>query len=269
MDRRNLIHGVTLERYIHPGRNPDELGTVNQWNALIQQLHILSPIGANVEGFTLELWHMSHPDLDAERRKGIANLEDYDPGRDGCQVAAGLNWGTSRIEIGQFPFAWRHDVNEYTPIAEGQLNRAMGVLSHELGHRYWHVCGLSDGSQESQALTNLFDVLRPKQGHNIWEDFAECYRAMYGATAGAFSDGREFTPSSALKTLMRFMWDIKSYMTGTITDMRFGHDAGVGDLIYWNETLNQWWWPWPQSVWRGMTHDGKRVVWSSNKWQSA
>lgn len=268
MDRRNLIHGVTLERYIHPGRNPDELGTAYQWSALIQQLHILSPIGVAVENFTLEIWHMSHPQLDEERRQRIANLEDFDVDKDGCQVAAGLNWGTSRIEIGQFPFAWRHDVNDYAPIAEGQLNRAMGVLSHELGHRYWHVCGLSDGSQESQALVNLFDELRPKQGHNIWEDFAECYRAMHGATAGTFSDGKEFNPSTHLQTFMRFLFDIRQYMSGTITGLAYGHDSGVGDLIYWKQTVKEWWWPWPEEKWRGMTHTGKRVAWSGGKWAS-
>ena len=266
--RVNQLSGnIILKRFTQ--RDPDELGTADYWDHVVTKLRRLAPYPYYVNDFEIELWHMSDPRLDEERRKGIANLEDYNTSKPGCQVAAGLNFGTHRIEIGLFPQVWKHDVNNYAPLAYGQIERAEGILAHELGHRYDHWTGFNENDQVGQVLRAYFDTIRPNQGHNFTEDFAEVYRAVYGGQNNTFSDGKEYAPSVDVKVFMYLLKDLRIEMldSNQITGLNYGYFSDVGHAIWWKEYKRPWWSPWTFENWYALNEDRKLYEWINGKWQ--
>lgn len=207
-----LDYGVILHRVYEEG-NADQLGTVSFWNQKIRECYRHIPFFPYWEGLELWIYDMDLPELRKRNENGEFNLRDYSS-QTGLQVATGLYWNKNKLELGVFPKNWNgYTDSGFEPTAEDVI-KAAKVLSHELGHLHADLCGYRKGKSEIELkIIEQFNLLRPKQGHNEDEDWAECYRAFFGCNEaiGMFSNDVPFSPlkHAKLYTLMKCAYWLK------------------------------------------------------------
>lgn len=233
---------IHLTRW-HVGPNPDELGGVAFWRPRLEQLYRVAPFRALFDRLQFEVWHMDHPELDAQTKAKLINLKDFDPQNAGNQTVAGLHdtpGGTanglavSRIRLGMFPANWNPDRPAANPaITEAERLRIAGCLPHEFGHRMHHVLKYGGdpftapagaGGQFWVHGTLLFNSLRPRTGHNPSEDFAEVWRACMGTdeTMGKFSNGAAYSNARMTALLKWWVWALFNLSGNQIDQVRVG-----------------------------------------------
>lgn len=260
--RDSLKYGITLHRYT-PGDNFDELGTVAQYNLLADQLIMQYGYASLFNGADWHLYHMDCESLDEKTKRGIANLQDYDPRKPGNQVAAGLYWNRDRLELGVFPPSWTTDyIGPYRRITDYGRNRAALTLPHEFGHhaaRKW----FDKDHNICRALRQLWESNGSPNQTTPAEKVAEDYRALMGtdATRGTFSNGIKYTrdDNPRLYTVLRLANPlIDRLKTKYISNVRFWGD----NHIQWNEyelvTIQIIWFPYTYAKYTGtwrMGHD--------------
>lgn len=255
-----LNHNVTLIRW-HVGPNPDECGTVAFWQAALDQLYAQQPFRGLFDTLKLNVWHMDHPELD---RRVLAKqwcLEDYDPNTPGFQVADGLT--AAGIDLGLFPAGWTPGVytGPYRPLTDTSRTKARKALSHEFGHWHQGQCRYGGADEVAKWIKLRFRELRPHQaaGDNEYEDWAECYRAMLGTDEcrGFFSDGKIFSPSVELYSLMRCTY----WLQGNLAGLKV-HDftPQAGGVVY--QALYGVAWKW-----RFIGNDWRSQEWTGSAWK--
>ena len=219
-----LTYGVILHRY-YIGISPDEVGSISFWDQAVRELYAQINIPFMWEGLNLHIWHMGHPELDKRRALGEVTLEDYDLSKEGNQVAAGLFWDKSRLELGVFPPNYLPTAVAFYPVEDSARAFAKRTLSHEVGHYYSMLCGYQRNANYIQTrITEEFNNLRPNHAHNSEEDFAEVFRALFGIdeVRGYFSDNVSYKAPEKLYTLMKTgYWLVGNLSNKIITNLTF------------------------------------------------
>lgn len=173
MSTLTIAHGVTLARFPMLGGNPDSCGTVAHWETAVNQLFAQMPFRGLFNGLRLEIWDRTRADQPAELNGN-----------------AGLHYpGQRRIALA---------VNTPTPAIARQ------TLAHEFGHFYQSECGWLKTDPIRQKLKSTWEAMRPHQGHNSAEDWAEVYRATHGhdEVRGRYSDGKTAEIPATLYSLI-------------------------------------------------------------------
>ena len=267
-----LPHGAMLER--KTGGHINELGSLAFWAQALHELYAQMPFKPLFDRLLIIVWHMNHPDLDAMRKKQIANLEDYDPKKPHCQVARGLfhSWhpnypGKLVIEIGMFPSVWNEDTTGWDAIDPGQLAIGRSVLSHEMGHLYGHMSGYGKPTSINYHMEQVWAQYRPKQGHNEYEDWAEVYRAVCGAkdAIGTFSDGKNYIPPHQLHTLMKTAYWLHAALKDKAI-AKFDCISAHENYAQWAERSGHWWFPFYKDSWRKIATDWTLYEWILSEW---
>lgn len=222
-------YNITLVRhYIH---HADELGSLARWEREISQLFWQLPFHDYWRGTVIKAFNVSAPETPQD-------LIDYDRETPGFQVAAGLDPHGKEVWISFFPTGWVPErPREHSFIDAETIEQRIQTVNHELGHQYDQYAGINDTDTYCKSeLSRLFDALRPKQGHNRWEDCAEVYRAIMGADSvrGTFSDGKQYF-SQKLRTLFKSSW----YLNYTLKKKPVWDMSISGDFISW--TQSGWW----------------------------
>lgn len=207
MDSQTIVHGITFNRD-SAGLPADAVGTPEFWEQPFHEMYAQHPFQAFWKALTLTVRHIDSKAIQEEINQGIANEEDFDPNKPGYQRAAGLYKGLSKgLYIPIRPYA----VGEYPrPVSLADLIRSRGVVDHESGHfhddmsRAW-----SNADDITRLSESVFMAIRPGQGQNKVEDWAECFRAVFGSddARGKFSDNSpadSITPE--LHSFMRCVW---------------------------------------------------------------
>lgn len=256
-----LTDGVKLDRWTEG--DAWELGSREQWAELIANLDREAPTPVLVDNLHLEIFHMSHPELDRRRKAGLPTLEDYNLTVDGFQFAVGLNQDLSWIAIGLYSDNHSATDNTWKPIPYAQVERAFVVLGHELGHRYDHFVGAQKSDSKGQALTAAFNAIRPHQGHNFNEDWAECYLRFFGANGGKYSDKSSGYIKPEVRVLLTLASDFRAKASGSISDLKVTSYTSYGLCLQWKETH---WLFWTQ--YKMICLDNRRLyTWINGAWQ--
>lgn len=246
-----IAHGVTLNRYPALTVPIDSMGTVEFWNVPIHQIYAQMPYKALFNGLDKNIWDEKNNTLEqVKAQQKEPCLLDYDINTPGNQRAVGLHWSNqNRIDL--------------LVAANWSLIKARAVFSHEFGHRYQHMCRLllmgTETSSARRALRTLWDTLRPHQGHNTWEDWAEVCRAVFGSdeARGTFSDGKPANISGKLRSLIRGAFWF-SFIKEDVTDVQ------LGDFyIQWKH-----WTSWVTYEYRYFnTENFTQYIWQNGQWQ--
>lgn len=259
---QTINFGVRLTRK-HVGSNPDECGTVAQWQQLLNELYGQMPFPSLWGLLKLVIWHMDHPEQDAMVAAGQFCLMDYDPNTPGYQGAAGLQWD-DQLHIGAYPSGFSPDYSGPPRSITSALASAFSVLDHEAGHFYF---GQSRHGKDDDDITRKtrahFNALRPQQaaGGNEYEDAAEVYRAICGTNArrGTFSDGKRFVASPELAALVRCLYWLNHNLRGCWVASVAPMNGGVQYQVWVG-----WRWVWrfvSASNWAGQEYDPATNSW--------
>lgn len=258
---QTIAHGTQLTRCAMG--TADELGAPAFLEEPIHQMYAQHPFPSYQAGRKLTYWHMDHPELDRLTALKIANLQDYDTIKDGCQTAVGLQWPdppeSKGIEIGVSPANWQPDyTGPARPLTEQARRNARKAYSHEEGHRYfWKSRVWKNEDDISRLLTQRFQELRPRQGHNEYEDGAEVFRALLGADEcrGYYSNDQPATNiSPELRSLVRCLYWLSANLRGAWVASLVPKPGWVWFQVYAN---GGWRWravnelDWHQQEWTG------------------
>jgi len=190
---------VTLYRHYRDGFL-DLLGNVEHWKSVIDQLFFQNPNKELWSGVQIHVWDIKHPKLKEYAEQKKAHLLDIDFDKAGDQSAVGLYFGADGKEIALGVWTDCSYVG-YHPYEWSSL-----ALSHELGHLVQDLCQLNEGRTETiyKLLSSQWETLRPKKTENVYEDFAECYRAILGdnRVRGSYSDGVSFPNAGKVITFV-------------------------------------------------------------------
>ena len=212
-----ITHGVILARYPMLGMAPETCGTVQHWETAIHQLYARMPFAGVFKGLCIEIWDGSRSDQPAEL-----------PGN------AGLHYpGQRRIVLA---------VNSPSPAIARQ------TLAHEVGQYYQSECGWNKTDDVRIKLKAAWESLRPRQGHNSAEDWAEVYRATHGhdEVRGRYSDGKAAEISAPLFALMNCAYWLAGNLNGLrVTDLNPVSNGVMFQALYstgyhWRFISNRW-----------------------------
>ncbi|MEZ0374919.1 MAG: hypothetical protein ACAI44_37885 [Candidatus Sericytochromatia bacterium] len=258
----NLNFGATITRY--GMTSPDDVGPVSDFVADQNELYALMPFPSLHGQVRMGVVHMDHERQDQLVAMKKPCLLDYDVVKPDYQGAAGLTGdleGEENLNLGMYPVP-------FTPVYTGPVrpltdaNRLAGrrCLSHEFGHFYAWQCRIGTRTDDvAILLTQRFSELRPHQAENEAEDFAECYRAILGVNAcrGTFSDGKPYSPSPELRSLLTCAFWLAANLAGKAV-----HDLNpaAGGVMY--QFLDGWvWrWRWISNAWQSQQWDGAKWV---------
>lgn len=175
-----IAHNVTLNRYPLDG-NPDSVGTVALWERPVHEIYAQMPFPTLFSGLTVEAIHVDTPQGAELKRRN----------------AAGLAW-SGGLRLIQFSVSPTR-----TP------ETAVLTFAHEFGHFYQFECGLKlDSNETTQINAHIrthWDAMKPGQGHNDKEDWAEVCRAVFGCnrTRGTYSNDAPASIRPELRSLIR------------------------------------------------------------------
>lgn len=236
-----IAHNVTLNRY-PLNSNPDSVGTIALWERPVHEIYAQMPFRGLFSGLTVESIHIDTPEG--------AGLKERN--------AAGLAWsgGMRLIQFSVSP----------TRIPE----QAVLTFSHEFGHFYQFECRLdlygSEADDITRKIREQWDLLRPQQGHNAREDWAEVCRAVFGADAvrGTYSDNKRAEISPQLRSLIRCAYWLSLSLRGAFVNKITPLTNGVQYCV-WDESKlpdvsagKGWRWRWiSEKTFQSQEWDGK------------
>lgn len=235
------------------------VGTVEFWSQPVHEMYPQHPFKAFWAKLILNARHADSPAVQAELDQGIANEADYDLKKPGCQRAAGLYKG---LDLGIFiPVVPSYDGDKPRQIYEPDRIRARGVVSHETGHFHDDMCGAwTNRDDVTRLITARFLELRPGQGQNEVEDWAEVFRAVMGTndTRGTYSDGNPANISPELRALMRCGYWLAESLRGRWVCSLVPKPGGV---MYQTFIGLGWRWRWISDAdWHSEEHNGSTWV---------
>lgn len=238
-----IAHGVRLNRYPIDG-NPDSVGTHELWARPIHEIYAQMPFPTLFNGLTVEVAHIDTA-VGAELK---------------ARNAAGLAWG------------WLRKI-QFSVHANRPPEKAVLTFSHEFGHFYQWECRLKLDSEEADEITRHirfhWDAMKPGQGHNDKEDWAEVCRAVFGCnrTRGTYSDDEPAKISSELRSLIRCAYWLSLSLASKPVSNISPRDGGVMYCV-WDESKlpdadekEGWRWRWlNENSFRSQEWTGKQWI---------
>lgn len=213
-----IAHGVTLNRYPLDG-NPDSVGTHELWARPVHEIYAQMPFPTLFNGLTVEAIHRDTP-RGAELKK---------------RNAVGLAW-SGGLRLIQF------SVYDGRPPETAVL-----TFSHEFGHFYQWECRLKLDSDEMDDITRHlrahWDAMKPGQGHNDKEDWAEVCRAVFGCnrTRGTYSNDAPASIRPELRSLIRCAY----WLSLTLASKKVHSIIPQANGVMYQAWLNDGWrWRW-------------------------
>jgi hypothetical protein len=237
----NVFAWGTLKRYYLS--NPSECGPPEEWDRRFSQIFEQMPFRDTQRGITLEVIHMDHPKLDEDTLNKIINVQDFDPNEPGCQTVSAFQKGLL-IQIGLRPANWSPWGLAVNPtITQQTLLNGMATLSHEYGHLYAWLCRHHGTDDIARLCRVAIEAILPGQGHNVYEDLAECLRAAIGSNEvrGTFSDGKVANLAPELVAALRgWFW-----LTFNLNGKTVSHvSPRPGGVMYQALLDGRWRWRW-------------------------
>ena len=199
-------------------------------------------------GGILEIWSSKRPDLPPL-------LKDVYPNKQGLQPALGLTTMGNAKKI---------QLQVIHSETADNIRVAKEALDHEFGHYYCDLCEIGENKQGIyKLLTDEFERIRPHQGANFYEDFAEVYRAILGFDShkNKFSDNKTYNPPLVMKTYLKTAyWLSQTLAYNDVYDLKF-----FNGWCRWKQKQGLWWWS--SYTEYALTEHWDRFINKNGKWE--